>query len=53
MYDRLNHFVHTENIAMFLAQLRIETDPIKLKLLIALLREERANQPPYLDKPAS
>ena len=43
MPDRYNDFVHRENIALFLAKLSRETDPLKRAMLIILLDQERSN----------
>ena len=42
MPDRFDKFVHDENIKSFLLQIETETEPVRLAMLVTLLKEERA-----------
>lgn len=50
MPDRLDKFVHDENIKNFTMQIKTETDPVRLALLKALLKEEEARLAPDAPK---
>ena len=41
MPNRFDKFVHDENLKHFSRQIEIETDPVRLAALKALLREEQ------------
>lgn len=54
MPDRFDKFVHDQNLKNFSLQIETETNPARLKMLKALLKEEQARAlPPVLArKPA-
>lgn len=49
MPDALTKFVHDENIRNFTKQIEAETDPVRLALLRALLKEEEARLIPLVE----
>ncbi len=44
MDRNLKAFIERENIAHYVAQIKSEADPVKRKLLVKLLNEEKAKQ---------
>jgi hypothetical protein len=50
MPDRLDKFVHDENIRKFTKQIEAETDPVRLAMLRTLLQEEQARLQPVEPK---
>ena len=44
MDDSVNGFIERQNIAHYIDQLKIETDPIRRDMLLRLLAEEEAKQ---------
>jgi len=52
MPDRFDKFVHDENLKRFAQQIETETDPVRLAVLRALLKEEQARtELPVVTKP--
>ena len=51
MPDPLDRFIHEENIRRLSKQIEAETDPVRLKVLNALLKEEKAKQPSPAPQP--
>lgn len=52
MPDRFDKFVHDENIKTLTRQIVTETDPVRLAMLMVLLKEERGRPAGPLDKKA-
>jgi hypothetical protein len=52
MPDHFDQFIHDENIRLLNERIEAETDPERLKVLMALLRDEQAKAPSYTRAPS-